>query len=165
MSILTNNYDYIFLAIIIVSLVISLFRGGIKEILSTTTWIMSFVFTKLYGNIIMSKLPEFISNHFIRIIITFVMFFVVIAVIMAVVNKLIKALFDNIGLGSIDYMIACLFGIIRGMIFCSILIILIEMMHLDRQHGWQHTKLYPILKPVFNIIVDLVPKINNITNN
>lgn len=157
-----TNYDYLFLIIGIISIIISLFRGGIKEILSITTWILSFILTNKYGNIIGEKLPQSISNHFIKIIIVYFLIFIIIAILVAIINKITSSILSYIGLGNINHLLAIIFGTIRAIFIYAILILIIEAFHIDEQHNWKIAKSYPIIKPILNIVINAIPEIKDI---
>jgi membrane protein required for colicin V production len=158
----TTNYNYLFFAITIISLIISLFRGGIKEISSIITWILAFILTKNYGNLIKPYIAKFITNQVIQVILVFAIIFILVAILMLIVNKVLKSLLSSVGLGGVDYLIATIFGIIRGVLICAILVFIIESLHLDNQHNWQKTKLYPLIKPVLNFILHIMPQAKDI---
>jgi membrane protein required for colicin V production len=156
------TYNYIFFAIIIISLIISLFRGGIKEISSIITWISAFILTKHYANLITPYITKFISNEILKIIVIFAIIFIIVAILMIIANKILKSLLSSVGLGGIDYLIAVIFGTIRGVIICAILVFIIESLHLDDEHNWQKTKISPLIKPILNLILSSVPKVQDI---
>lgn len=156
------NYDYIFLIISIISIILSLFRGGIREILSITTWVLSFIITHKYGHFISEKLPQNISNNFIRIIIVYFLIFIIIAIIVAIINKIISSILNYIGLGNIDHLLAMIFGTIRALFIYAILILIIEAFRIDEQHNWKIAKSYPIIRPILNIVVNSIPEIKDI---
>jgi membrane protein required for colicin V production len=158
----SENYDYIFLIVCIISVIISLFRGGIREILSITTWVVSFIITQKYCYIIAQKIPYNISNKFIKIIIIYFFIFIIIAILVAIINKITNSILNSIGLGSVDYLIAIIFGVIRGLFIYAIFLLIIEAFHIDEQHNWQQTKSYLLIKPILHIVTNSVSQIKDI---
>ena len=49
----------------------------------------------------------------------------------------------SLGLGPVDRIIGLLFGIVRGMVLVGLLIIGGELLHLDQEEWWHHSKLVP----------------------
>ena len=157
-----TNYDYLFLIISIISILISLFRGGIKEILSISVWLISLIITNKYGYIITTKLPINISNHFIKIIIIYFIIFIILAIIVSIINKIANSILNYIGLGSINYLLAIIFGVTRGLFIYAISILIIEAFQIDKEHNWQLAKSYTIIKPILKIVTNSIPEIKDI---
>ena len=64
---------------------------------------------------------------------------------------------SSIGLGGLNYIMGFIFGIIRGILLCAILIIIVEMLNLDNTHDWAKSKLAPIITPVVTAIANAIP--------
>jgi membrane protein required for colicin V production len=88
-----------------------------------------------------------------------------VALVMTVLKIILHKFVKSIGLSGLNYAIGGLFGIVRGIIVCALVIILIEMFNTDEQHSWQKSWLSPILTPCVGFIVDAVPeRIKNINH-
>ncbi len=158
MNITTGNYDIIFWGIFICSTLLALMRGGIAEILSISSWFVAIWVMKNFGPLIGSIIPDSIHNYFLRGAIIFLIAFVSVAVFIVIIKKICAKFLDSVDLGGLNYIIAALFGIMRGAVVCALLVITIEMLHLDKMHAWRQAKLYPVLTPVISWIVDAIPK-------
>lgn len=157
MSLFASNYDIIFFGIIAFSAVLAFIRGGIVEILSLSTWFIAFWALHKFGTSLEPFIPSNISNSLLRSIIIFVVIFLVIAIAMALIKKLLANFINTIGLGGLNYIIGIGFGIIRGIFACALLIIVIQMLDLDNSKSFAQAKLYPVLAPVVDWIIDAIP--------
>ncbi len=144
---LSANYDAIFLCIIAASTVIALFRGAINELLSLSVWFIAFAFMQHFGNFIEAKIPSSITNTLLRGFIVFVVAFILVAIIIAILKKICASIIKSIGLGGLNYLLGALFGVIRGILICAILVFIVETFQIDKDHSWQKSRLDFILTP------------------
>lgn len=155
-----NNYDLLFFGIIICSTVLALIRGGISEILSLATWFIAFWLTGHLNGVLERYLPQSISNALVKDIIVFIFIFIVVAVIMAIVKKILATSIAAIGLGGLNYFLGFIFGIIRGLLICTLLVVLIQIFGLNNYstNKWQNSKLAPVLNAGVSWIMHLLPQ-------
>lgn len=156
MNLFASNYDIVFFGIIAFSAILAFIRGGIVEILSLSTWFITFWALNKFGKFIEYFIPGNITNELFRSIIIFIVIFLAVAIIMALFKKLIANFITTIGLGGLNYIIGIGFGIIRGIFVCALLIIVIQMLNLDSSKLYTQSKLYPVLSPVVNWITNAV---------
>lgn len=162
MNLFASNYDIIFFGIIAFSAVLAFIRGGIVEILSLATWFIAFWALHKFGASIEPFIPNSVSNDLLRNIIIFIIIFLVVAIAMALIKKLLANFITTIGLGGLNYIIGIVFGVIRGIFVCALLIILIQVLNLDSSKSYAQSKLFPVLYPVVNWITDAIP--NSVKN-
>ena len=86
----------------------------------------------------------------------FVAAFIFVAIIMAIIKKLCANFIKSVGLGGLNYLLGAVFGVVRGILICAILIIGIEMLNLDPSHAWQKSRLYNIINPVVEWVADAI---------
>ena len=154
-----SNYDIIFIGIIALSTIISLFRGAVAELLSLTVWASAFWLMRTYGVLISSRLPNSIpQNMLLRNTIVFILVFILAAIIAKILKAIISNLIKSIGLGGLNYTFGLLFGACRGVLICAILIIVISMFRLDPNHSYKGSRLYPFLQPCISWIASSIPQ-------
>lgn len=158
MNLIGSNYDIIFYGIILLSALWALFKGAVAEILSLGVWFFAFWFMRTFGNIISAHLPAGITNQLLRSIVAFILFFIILAIIATILKKICTAIIRSIGLVGLNYTLGLMFGIIRGILICAILIIVIAMFRLDPSNSWEKATLYPILSPVVKWIAHAIPQ-------
>ncbi|MFN8769464.1 MAG: CvpA family protein [Neisseriaceae bacterium] len=157
MELVSSNYDLIFLGIIIASTIFALIRGGIAEILSISSWFIALWFMHKYGELINHFIPQNITNPLLRSIIVYIIIFIIVAVVIALIKKFFASIISKLGLGGLNYLIGFIFGIIRGVFICAIIVVIIEMLNLDISHNWDKAKTYPIIRPAMELIVNAIP--------
>lgn len=157
MQLISANYDLIFFAIITISAIFALIRGGIAEILSISSWFIALWLMHKYGETVNHLIPHNISSALIRSIIVYATIFILVAIVIALIKKLFANVIDKLGLGGLNYLIGFVFGILRGIFLCAIIIIVIEMLNIDNTHNWRNAKAYLLVRPAIEIIVNAIP--------
>ena len=158
MQLISSNYDLIFLGIIVISVIFALMRGGISEILSLSSWFIALWLMHKYGNIINHLIPQSISNTLIRSILVYVAIFILVAIGISIIKKLFSKIISSLNLGGLNYLLGFIFGMIRGIFICAIIVIVIEMLNLDYTHSWKNAKSYPIIYPTVKLILNAIPE-------
>ena len=72
-----NWADWVIIALIVVSALLSLRRGFIKEALSLVTWVSAFVVARLFADQLSTVLAAYIDTPSARIVAAFILLFVV----------------------------------------------------------------------------------------
>jgi membrane protein required for colicin V production len=97
--------DIVIPGIIVVSALISLMRGFVREALSLVGWLAAFWIALTFADDLANLFLAGISVPSIRIIVAFTILFVVTLVIMAIINNLARQLIKKSGLKGTDRMI------------------------------------------------------------
>lgn len=159
------SYDIIFAGIILISVVLALLRGGVAELLSLSTWFIAIFVMRKYSHYLTPYLPDIISNPLLRALISYIIAFFIVACFMAILKRLLAQFIQTLGLGGLNYLLGALFGLVRGVIICALIIIIIKSLGFDKQPAWHNSKLNPLLTPVSNTILQAIPAdFKNVTN-
>ncbi len=158
MQLISSNYDLMFFGIIIVSAIFALIRGGIAEVLSLSVWFIALWLMHKFGDSIIHLIPNAVTSQFLRSVIVYVVIFIIVAVFLAILRKIFANVISALNLGGLNRIIGFIFGIVRGVFICAIIVILIEMLNLDTSHNWKNSKAYPIIYPTVNLILHAIPE-------
>ena len=66
-----TSFDYIVIAIIALSVVVSMMRGAVKEMLAILGWVVAFYVAKAYSSMLAAFLPEGIPTEALKTLIAF----------------------------------------------------------------------------------------------
>lgn len=106
--------DYAVLGIILVSTIISAFRGLFKEILSLLAWAVAFwVAMKFYKPL--TQFITFTDDQSIRVVIALFGLFMGTLMIIGFVNYITTLIFKKTGLSGTDRVLGLIFGLLRGL--------------------------------------------------
>ncbi len=133
--------DYLIIGIIILSSMISIVRGFIKEVLSLASWALSFWVALTFYPYVATLLADYIATPFIRISSALFALFIVTLILGALVNHLISELVEKTGLSGTDRALGVLFGLIRGAAIVTLLVLIAGAMSMPNDAWWQNSLL------------------------
>lgn len=142
--------DWIIIAVVAVSSLISLKRGFVKEALSLLTWIIAGVIAWMFGGALSHHLAEFISTPSARIIAACAILFIATLLVGALVNFLIGELIRVTGLSGTDRLLGMVFGAARGGLLVVVLAGLLSLAPVQEDLWWKES----VLLPHFLLVAD-----------
>ena len=137
-------------AIIVVSSLISLSRGFVKEALSLLTWIVAGAVAWMFGGALAQHLGEYIQTPSARIIAACALLFIATLLLGALVNSLIGELIRVTGLSGTDRFLGMVFGGARGVLLVVLLVGLLSLAPVQQDPWWQQS----VLMPHFLMVAD-----------
>jgi len=136
-----NWVDYSILAIIGVSVLISLWRGFTKEALSLAGWVVAAWVALTFSDNLQLLLEPHISAPSIRLVVAFAILFVATLFLAGLVNYLAGQLIRKTGLSGTDRMIGVLFGVARGVLVVAVLVLVAGMTPMPQDPWWRDSQL------------------------
>tara|TARA_Y100001936_G_scaffold253640_1_gene319682 strand:+ start:16893 stop:17387 length:495 start_codon:yes stop_codon:yes gene_type:complete len=130
-------FDVVVLTIIVVSILLSIVRGIVREALSLIGWVVSYMAAEIYHKDFMVVLPPSITDESLRIVISFIAVFLATLILMSMVTMLVSALIRTVGLGYADRFFGALFGFTRGLLVVLFLVISAGLTTLPQELFWQ----------------------------
>lgn len=152
--------DIIFIGILVISIVVGLIRGAIREILSLVGLFLSvylaFKFSDFLAKNYVSRIFE--SEH-ISYITSFILIVVGTIFAIALVNLLISQLLKASGLSWFDRLLGLVFGLLRGAVICVIIVTVLGLLpSVTKSNWWLQSSLAPIFKEVASFGVEYMPE-------
>jgi len=128
--------DYVIPGIIVLSALFSLMRGFVREALSLIGWVTAFWLALRYSNPLAELFLSSITLPSLRIITAFTILFVLTLMLAALINHLAGHLIRRTGLTSTDRAVGVVFGLARGAVVVSILVLLAGLTSLPQDPWW-----------------------------
>jgi membrane protein required for colicin V production len=150
-------FDYLVLFILLSSIVISLMRGLLKEILSLAGWIIAFFVANAYSVSLSHMLPDKIPGTILPLIAAFVILFIGVRLLVSLFSTAIGALVSASDFSLADRGLGGLFGLARGVIIVWALVLLCEKTAIPQQDFWKKAVLRPIVEVTIRTIEPLLP--------
>ena len=104
-----NWVDFTIIGIIVFSIVISFFRGFVREAISLITWISAVIIAFKFTKPIQIYLKVWISSDFLRYVVTFSILFLAVFIFGIFVNLIMHILVRKTGLTIIDRLLGIFF--------------------------------------------------------
>ncbi len=135
--------DYVIIAIIASSAVMGVLRGFIKEAFALTLWIVAVWVATQYSRDVAVLLQSTISYPPARIAAGFASLFFATLILGSLISFLLSQLIEKTGLTGSDRLLGMLFGIVRGAVLVSILVMLAGVTPLPEDPWWKQSLLIP----------------------
>ncbi|NKI35919.1 CvpA family protein [Wenzhouxiangella sp. XN79A] len=143
MSVGMNGADLAILGILALSVLVSLFRGFIKEVFSILVWVAAAFAAFQAAPALAEGLAPHIDLPSARTIIAFVAVFVLVLVIGGLISYLIGQVVEKTGLSPTDRMFGGLFGLARGVVIVLLAVMLARITPFPNDPWWQDSRLIP----------------------
>ncbi len=117
-----NLADLAILVVVLLSCVLGLWRGLVREVLSLLTWVAAIAAVWLFGPGLAETMAAFIEQPLLRAFAAFVILFLGVMIAGAVLIQLISGVLALAGLTVVDRVLGTGFGALRGaLIVCLVL--------------------------------------------
>ncbi len=151
-------FDYAVLGILLVSVLLSIFRGAVRELLSLAGWVIAFMAARSLSIDLVPMIPPSIEDESLRMSVAFVAIFLAVLVAMGLIAMLLSALIKTVGLGFIDRMLGSVFGLVRGLMIVLMVVLLAGMTTLPQEPLWQKALLSKTLETAVGLTLPWLPQ-------
>lgn len=138
-----NWLDFVFIGILSLSVIISLFRGLIREVMSLLIWAGSFWVAYNYVNVGANALTNYVDLPSARHLIAFVGLFLAALIVGGMINFVVGKLIKKTGLSGTDRFFGMFFGLLRGLVAVVAITFFVNATPLSEDPWWQESKLAP----------------------
>ena len=160
-----NWADFLMVAIVIFSLLISLVRGFIREACSLLTWGLALVLTIRFTPVLSDIFNPYIETSSLRIVCAGAILFVTVLVIGGLMGYLVTQLVNKTGLTGTDRLLGLIFGFARGVLVTSVLILLATLTAIPQDPWWSQSVLIKASMPMVTWLQYFLPeKIANLSS-
>jgi len=134
-------FDIAVLVVVGLSVLLSVIRGLVREVLALSAWVVAFLAANLLAGEVAPLLPDAVPGEEWRLLAGFVCVFVVVLVTMSFLAILVSKLVKSAGLGPEDRLLGGVFGLARGVLVVMIVVLLAGLTSLPRQAVWRNAVL------------------------
>jgi membrane protein required for colicin V production len=150
-------FDYIAIAIIILSLAFGLWRGMVSELIALAAWGLGIYAAFQYGVEVGAIVASGIEDPTLRALLGCALVFFAILVVMALVRLLILKAVHALGLSLSDRLLGMFFGLARGALLTVVLVAMGGMTTAPSQPWWRGATLAQPLETAVLAIKPMLP--------
>lgn len=150
--------DWIFVAVVLGSMLLGAWRGLVYEVLSLMGWVVAFVVARTWAQEVAVWLPLDGWDMQLRYAAGFVFLLVGAMFAWGLVSWLSKQLIEAVGLRPVDRSLGALFGLLRGGLLLLVLALVIQYTPLHTALWWQESGLAPWLTQALGWVLPALPE-------
>jgi membrane protein required for colicin V production len=150
--------DWIFLAVLVASLVLGAWRGLVYEVLSVLGWAASFYAAQWFAPKVATMLPLQSAAEPVRYAAAFVLVFIAALFAAGLLAFLLKKLVEAMGLRPVDRTLGAAFGVLRGLILLLAATVVMNMTALRTSSWWQESRGAPLLEATLRGLKPVLPE-------
>lgn len=148
--------DWVLIAIVVVSTLISLKRGFVKEALSLGAWIVAVLIARIFGGQVSTLLEGVVSVPSVRLMIAYGSLFVATLAVGSMINHLISHVVEMTGLSGTDRVLGTVFGLGRGVLIIVIIVAVLTRAPVTDDAWYKRSVLIPHLSSIANKIQEWI---------
>ena len=149
--------DILILGIILLSALISLVRGFVREAFSLAVWVLAFWVSWSFFRDLEVPLQAWIESPTVRLGVAFAALMIATLVVGGLVNFLIIQLVERTGMSGTDRLIGMVFGAARGVLLVAVLVLLAGLTPMPEEDWWLHSTLVGYFQELAYWLRDLLP--------
>lgn len=151
-----NWVDYTVIAVITLSVLVSFARGFVREAISLVVWISAFIISFSLSSTL-ALFFNFIKTPSLRLLCAFAVLFIAVLITGAIITFLLRTFIDQMGLSEVDRFLGGVFGMVRGVLLISLLVLLSTFTIVTHDAWWARSQLLPYFYGSANWLRNFLP--------
>lgn len=152
-----TSFDYIVFTIIGLSIVVSMMRGAIKEILAIFGWIAAFYLAKTYSPLLAPLLPQGIPTEALKMLAAFLILLIAVLFVSSLLSIAVSSLVSKVRLGWLNRFLGVTFGFMKGLLIVCVLVLLAGLTSLPKEKMWTDAMLSSPLEMLVKTALPWLP--------
>ena len=147
-------FDYAVLTIIGLSIIFSVMRGMVREVLAILGWVAAFYVGRTYTNQLLPMMPADIPSESLRVLAAFLVLFLATLLLASLLAIALSAIFKKIGLGWLNRLLGAVFGVLRGLLIVCVVVFLAGLTDAPKDSRWKNAM---FSAPIEALVVSMLP--------
>lgn len=149
--------DIVIIVFFAISILIGVYRGFVKEILSVTSWALAAVIAFKFGEQASVYIKPYIKQEPLDLAVAYVAVFLLSLIAFSVISHIMSQIFNASGMTGFDRSLGSIFGAIRAAIVIAILVMIGRFMALDNQQWWLDSGFLSYFEPLVEWLKTFMP--------
>lgn len=150
-------FDLLVLVVLGLSVLVSMVRGVVAEIASLITWLVALIAARVLAPTMAELAFTRVEPQFFANVLAFVLVFVATYFLLSLAQKLLTSAIQAVGLGGINKLFGAVFGLVKGTLLITVVVLLCALTDLPRTEDWQQAKTSPIFEQLAMLTVPYLP--------
>lgn len=147
-------FDYAVLTIVGLSIILSVMRGLVREVLAILGWIAAFYVATTYSSQLLPMMPTDIPTEPLRIMAAFLVLFLATLLVTSLLAIALSAILKKVGLGWLNRLLGVFFGVARGVLIVCIIVFLAGLTDAPKDARWRNAM---FSAPIEAMVVTMLP--------
>ena len=148
--------DYVILAIVILSAIMGLVRGFLREAIAVVTWVLAIVLAWSFASSLEPHLGGVLVGSPLRIWAARAIIFVGILLLGSAIATIVSHYVRVSLFSGMDRFLGLVFGLVRGIVIVGAFTIAVQALRMDQDEDWKDSKLMPYAAGVAGVLRGLV---------
>lgn len=141
-------FDYVFLCVLGLSVLLGFWRGLVVEVFALLAWVLAVVAARLFGGMLVPHLAAWVSPVWLQWVVAWVAIVVVVLILLALLRMLLRELLAAVGLSLADRCLGACFGVLRALVLAILVVGAAGMTSLPREPWWREAQFSAPLETV-----------------
>jgi membrane protein required for colicin V production len=150
--------DYAILAVILLSTLVGLLRGFIKEVFSLAVWAAAFLVAYTFAGDVADWMENAIALPSARTAMGFAGLFIAVLLVGGLINYLLGKLVETTGLSGTDRLLGGIFGSARGLVLVVAVLLVAGFTPIPEDPWWQESRTIERLMPMVRWTAEFLPE-------
>ncbi len=151
-----NWLDFVFLAIILVTTILGIVKGLIRQVIGLVAVVIGLILAALYYHALGAVFQTFMHNELLANFLGFVVIFVCVLIVGAILGRLLtKAMVGPLAL--INRAFGGVFGLVKAVLICGILVFAMTAFQIGRP-SLEESRLAPFCFSITRAVVNMIPQ-------
>ncbi len=151
-------FDVAIVGVILLSILISIFRGFLREAISLATWVVAILAALKFAAPVGRYFESFISVEIVRYILAFIIIFFVIVILGIIVNVFVGMFVKKTGLSLLDRIVGSAFGVARGILVIGVVLMFLHVSPYQDAKWLTASKLAPCFQGLVTWLESFLPE-------
>jgi membrane protein required for colicin V production len=150
-----NSFDWMLLAPFMISGLLGVWRGVVREVISVLAWVIGVVLAGRFAAELARLLP--LSGDLLPHAVAWVVILLLVLILAGLLARLLKQLLSVAGLGLVDRLFGGVFGLVRGAMVLMLLVLLIGLTPFKTYPIWTSSQVVPAVQLLLEIVKPVLP--------